>query len=41
MPPKRDIKQINAVANEFKMDETERRLFGKYLESKKLLVFEE
>lgn len=39
MPPKRDIKQINAIANEFKMDETDRRLFGKYLESEKAAGF--
>ncbi|OCR02619.1 hypothetical protein BCD67_12690 [Oscillatoriales cyanobacterium USR001] len=35
MPPKRDIKQINAVVNEFDMTEPDRRAFGKFLEAEK------
>jgi transcriptional antiterminator len=35
MPPKRDIKQINAVAQEFKMERLERQAFGDFLESEK------
>ena len=35
MAPKRDIKQINAVANEFNMGEPDRQEFGKFLEAEK------
>jgi hypothetical protein len=35
MPPKRDIKQINAIAKEFKMERLERQRFGDFLESEK------
>lgn len=35
MPPKRDIKQINAVAKEFKMERLQRQAFGDFLESEK------
>lgn len=35
MPPKRDIKQVNAIVNEFNMTEADRRSFGKFLETEK------
>ncbi len=35
MAPKRDIKQINAIADEFNMTEPERQEFGRFLEAEK------
>ncbi|MDB9515274.1 hypothetical protein PN499_29155 [Kamptonema animale CS-326] len=35
MPPKRDIQQLNAIANEFKMEEPARKAFGEFLEAEK------
>ncbi|MGL5196709.1 MAG: hypothetical protein ACRC8Y_24215 [Chroococcales cyanobacterium] len=35
MAPKRDIKQINDIANEFSMNERDRKNFGKFIEAEK------
>ncbi len=39
MPKKRDIKQIDNIAKEFKMTQNQRQLFGEFLEEEKELGY--